>query len=567
MWTSIAPQARQNSSQPIQNKSARRPNRRELQLAADAASRFEALESRTLLSITFANLGYTDPFPAAGSLGQPAQTTLNIYTESFTDQTATTNTGMLNDHYWTGAGTGTITRALPTWLQGTAGLQQMSVEFWLKVNTGTNVGWGKLLELPGLNVFANFNWGPEPAGILMFNFMGDTATEPLQIVPQNLGVVADGQWHQYAATFDTKTAYFYMDGQLQSQNWVTNSITQIGPQNVNTLSTTTPTAITYTGFNLPSGGLDEVRISDVALTPAQVKRNFENYRPTPTTWYASPTGLSTNAGTRVSPLDLTTALTHATADNKIVLLAGTYDGSQFRVTTSGNSFLHNALITGDDYTAGTAGQAIIQTTGTTQGALISTGVQYVTLRNLTFATDQSAALAFSGAGRGNVVDGCRITSNAAGLTVTNSPGYTDPLPTYTGSSGQHFFEVPGVTLENSVVAPGVTGTAVSFVNSPVVVMRNNTIVGGTIGASFTTATTNVSLLDNIFEGQTSAGVYFSSDSLLDGVAGGDGSQMPSYAGDGNIYHPGTGGYVATVVNGLTTNNYTSLNDFAQFWYV
>ncbi|MEI8197263.1 MAG: FlgD immunoglobulin-like domain containing protein, partial [Phycisphaerae bacterium] len=359
-------------------------------------------------------------------------------------------------------------------------------------------------------------------------------------------------------------------GQLQTQNWVTNGITQIGPKSVGTLSTTTPTAITYTGLSLQSGGVDEVRISDVALTPAQVARNFENYRATQTTWFASPTGVSTNAGTRISPLDLTTALTHATADNKIVLLAGTYDGSQFRVTTSGNSPLHRVLITGDDFTAGTAGQAIIQTTGSTQGALISNSAQYITLRNLTFSTDQSAALAFSGAGYGNVIDGCRITSNAAGLTVTDSAGYTDSLlvnGNSVGSVGQHLFAVPGVTLQNSVVAPGTTGTAVSYVNSPVVALRNNTIVGGTIGASFTTATTNVSLLDNIFEAQTSAGLYFGSDSLSDGLVGTDGSRLPSYMGDGNIYHPVGSGFVATVVDGATTNNYSTLDSFAQFWYV
>ncbi|MEI8197824.1 MAG: FlgD immunoglobulin-like domain containing protein, partial [Phycisphaerae bacterium] len=353
---------------------------------------------------------------------------------------------------------------------------------------------------------------------------------------------------------------------MQSQYWMSNTITQIGPKSVGTLTSTTPTNISYTGFNLPSGGVDEVRVSDVALTPDQVKRNFENYRPTPTTWYAAPTGVSTNAGTRASPLDLATALTHATADNKIVLLAGTYDGSKFRVTTSGNGPLHNVLITGDDYAAGTAGQAIIQTTGSTQGALISNSAQYITLRNLTFATDQSTALAFSGTARGNEVDGCRITSNAAGLTVTNSPGFTDPIYTTLGSTGQHYFQVPGVTLQNSVVVPGATGMAVSYVNSPVVVLRSNTIVGGTIGASFTAATTDVSLLDNIFESQTSAGVYFGSDCVSEN-AGSDGSAMPSYAGDGNIYHPIGGGYVATVINGVTTNNYTNLNDFVQFWFV
>ncbi|MEI8197881.1 MAG: hypothetical protein WCI73_18455, partial [Phycisphaerae bacterium] len=124
----------------------------------------EALEPRTLLSVAFANLGYTDPFPAAGTLGQPTQSTPNIYTDSFADQFSSPTTGVRNDHYWNGWGS--ITRTLPTWLQGTAGLQQMSVEFWLKVNVGSNTGWGTIMALPGFSVTANWNWSSEPAGVL-----------------------------------------------------------------------------------------------------------------------------------------------------------------------------------------------------------------------------------------------------------------------------------------------------------------------------------------------------------------------------------------------------------------
>ena len=97
-------------------------------------ARLESLESRTLLSVSFANLGYTAPYPApTGQLGQPSQTG-NIFTDSFSDQTGTADTGVLADHYWNGQNT--ITRSLPTWLQGSAGVQQLSIEFWLKDRAG-----------------------------------------------------------------------------------------------------------------------------------------------------------------------------------------------------------------------------------------------------------------------------------------------------------------------------------------------------------------------------------------------------------------------------------------------
>ena len=298
-------------------------------------------ECRTLLSVSsFANLGYTAPFPPpTGQLGQPSQTG-NIFTDTFSDQTSTSDTGVLNDHYWTGQNT--ITRSLPTWLQGTAGVQQLSIEFWLKVAVGKNTGYGTFLTLPGFNAVLNSNWGATPAGIIELSFTGDQGLEPLQNVVQDLGAVPDGQWHQYVATFDTKTACFYMDGQLVSQNWVTNDIGQIGPINLTSGSpatASTPTAITYTAINsFNSGnGISDVRISNTVLTPAQVERNFENYRSFSNVWYASPTGVLTNAGTQSSPFDLATALTHATTDNEIVLLPGTYNGASSTSPRAGSA--------------------------------------------------------------------------------------------------------------------------------------------------------------------------------------------------------------------------------------
>ena len=479
MLTYLASRIRQKLQQTSPAKSGPRSNRQhDLQRAADAAARFEVLESRTLLSITFANLGYTDPFPAPTQLGQPSQDASSVlYSESFTDRTTTSNTGMLNDHFWNGQTA--FSRTLPVALQN--GLSQMSVEFWFRLPQNThptygNIGWGTALQMPGFTLGTNFNWGSAQSGVLTMKFSGQHGADPVQPAFENINVPDDGQWHQYAATFDTKTAYFYVDGQLVSQAWFGNTSDQIGPQVfVNDSTVTLPTAITYT---LPSpdytwgtvGGFDEVRVSNVALTPQQVKRNFENYHIYAHTYYVSPTGLSTNTGaTSASPLDLVTALSPAklVSDTKLILAAGTYNGAQFNVTTSGASPLHNILITGAEGT----GQAIIQTTGATAGAIVSTGVKYVTLRNLTFSTDQVPALRFSGTSYGNILDACRLTSNVDALSISNSAGYLNSKNVYERL-------VPGVQVQNSILAPGTTGVGINVTASPVISLRDNTIVGG-----------------------------------------------------------------------------------------
>ena len=237
-------------------------------------------------------------------------------------------------------------------------------------------------------------------------------------------------------------------------------------------------------------------------------------------------------------MDLATGLTHATANNKIVLLPGTYNGNLFQITHSGNSPLQDVLITGADGSS----QAVISVSGSTQGASVGSGVQYVTLRNLTFVGDLNPGLTFSGAGRGNIVDACRITSNVDALDVVNSSGYQDPIGIY----GGHFTMVPGVMLENSLLGPGAgyAGAQVHRFAGGHCSQRHvcrRPIRGPTLPA----ARLDVTLLDNIFTGQTGACVYFDSNSLME-VNGS--YSLVSYFGDGNIYNPAGGGYVATVID-------------------
>ena len=51
-----------------------------------------------------------------------------------------------------------------------------------------------------------------------------------------LGVVPDGQWHQYVATFDGQNCYVYEDGRVAAQNWISNTADSVGPANLATFS-------------------------------------------------------------------------------------------------------------------------------------------------------------------------------------------------------------------------------------------------------------------------------------------------------------------------------------------
>jgi len=535
--------SKQTYTQPSNSLRYKSAQRRAIQCAVVAL--IDVLEPRMLLASTFVDLTYTDPFPAAAQLGQPSQSAGSVlYSESFTDQTAGHGVLGTTDPLWNGGAT--VTRPLPAGMQN--GLGKMSVEFWIRVGPGTKIGGGPIISMPGFEVDGTSNFALTPAGVVGMRFFTTRSGEPVASPNAYSGIIADGQWHQYTAVYDGQKAYFYTDGQLTGQSWLTNTADKAGPLRFAGTSASRPTAITYS--RIGGVAVDEVRVSNVALTPWQVQRNYENARKYTKTWFVSPTGKAGNSGTRSAPIDLPTAMSRVGVKTKIVLLAGTYKGAQFKITGSGEGALNNSLITGDDGIA----QVIIQSNGNGAGATVSAGAKYVTLRNLTFRSDQQPGLQFSGAGIGNIVDGCRITSKVDALSVVNSSGFQDPL----SSDRFHYINVPGVTLQNSVLAPGSSSAGVRYDNSKVIVARNNTFTGGQYGAVFSNGSTNVLARNNIFTGQSGSGVYFAADSVMN-------SSIISYQGDGNIYNPASGGYVASVVDG-GTNNFSTVSDYAKFWY-
>jgi hypothetical protein len=488
-------------------------------------------------SVTFKNLSYTDPSPLTNTPGSYCQApTSVVFSESFASKPST---GGVVGTYWNGVTGAPLTYPAPPTLQ--AGVKALSIEFWMKIPSNASIGTGAILSAPGLVVAGSWQWAATLAGVIQFRFAAVNQGWFVQNNYQTIGAIHDNQWHQYVGTFDGHTSVTYIDGEKYYTVWTGNDIAQIGPLISETEPA--PTQISLGGGQNP---LDEVRLSTVVLSPAEVRRNFDNYRQYLATYYASPTGSVTQSGTSASPMTLATALTRIGPDIRIILTPGTYDGTAFTVSRSGTSPLHSALVTGDNGT----GQVVLSTTGAGAGPRVS-GARHLTLRNLTFRTDQQAALTVSNATAGLTLDACRFTGNQHGLLVTDSSGLVDPAPSWSPTTAQKYCYHPGVTLQNSVIS--VPGISVSFTNSAVSVLRNNTIAGGTVGARYDGTSHSLTLLNNLFTGQSNACVSFST-----------GSES-AFAGDGNLYHPAGTGVVAAFATATGTTCFVEINDYVRNW--
>ena len=104
---------------------------------------------------------------------------------------------------------------------------------------------------------------------------------------------------------------------------------------------------------------------------------------------------------------------------------------------------------------------------------------------------------------------------------------------------------------------------VRYTNSQVELPATTRLWAANTGLCLPAARLDVTLLDDIFSGQSGAGVYFNSDSLMEVRRQ---YSLVSYFGDGNIYNPASGGFVATVIDG-TTNNFSTLDAYAEYWYM
>lgn len=458
----------------------------------------------------FAPLSFQDPFPPAATPGLPAQPAGTVELSS------------------------TLAQALPFSVPASdlvrSGLTAITIEWAMKQKTAVPSGnpLGTLVEGPGFKIVGDWQYGTYGSIFPRFTAANNgifVSERPLA----RIGLKApDSQWHYYTVTYDLRRVTIYVDGELDSQVWLDNFADRMGPMwdasNVplgNVISIGAP--LSPGGFTWNGTPAKNLRISSVALTPAEVRRNFENQRVYAQTLFASPTGLAGNPGTEAQPLSLAAALAQAGPAKKITLLPGTYNGANFQVNTGGTNPLDHCLITGAEGSA----PAILQTSAAGATPTVQ-GAGHVVLRNLTFAIDGATILQVNSAPNLVTIDACRFAGPQDGLIATASP----------------------VLVQNCVFA--VNQTAVNLVNSTGSTIRNNTIIDGDVGVQYDGNSASARLMNNVFSGQGGAGVVF------------NGTSHKYFRGDGNVYAPANNAPMALLLNtGYPTS---ALSTYRKKWY-
>ncbi len=406
----------------------------------------------------------------------------------------------------------------------------ISVEFWMKQKRQDSQAIssnpdGVIVHGPGFFVTADFLFGGGPGSILA-NFSqvkngAFVANRPISIPLQT----SDEQWHQYVLTYDLRTVRSYRDGELIDQKWLDNNTDRLGP--VEDDSGIIRTSVIEVGgggvtsgrrFN--NGYLESVRVSNIALTPWQVRRNFENARAYLKTLYVASGAADGSPGSPTAPTSLRMALSQVASNTRIILQAGTYNGADFQITRGAGSKREHCLITGAD---GPSPAIILGGTPTLSSA------NHVVLRNLTFSSDSGDALSVSNA-TGVTLDGCRLSGTQKGVMASTSAR---------------------LSIQNCVV--NVSGIGLQLISSPDNLIRNNTVVNGTVGIQLESGSSSATLLNNLMSGQGTASLIVN-----------NGAQQ-WYRGNGNLYNPNNG--VAAILNGVSyTTAQVRDKSYAQAWY-
>lgn len=458
---------------------------------------------------SFSPIPFQDPFPPAVVPGLPSQpgTTVEL-SESLSLA---------------------LPYTVPASAKVQAGLTNVTIEWAMKQKTAVPSGnpSGTLVQGPGFKIIGDWQNGTYGTIFVKFDAAKDGVWVGQRTSSQIYLSAPDNQWHYYTVTFDRRTVTTFVDGELYSQVWLDNFADRIGPMAND--SNVPLGGVVAIGSNLTpdsyawnSTPAKSLRLSSVALTAAQVRRNFENYRNYQTILFASPIGQAGNPGTEAQPLSLAGALAQAGPARKIILLPGTYNGSDFQVTTGGASPLDHCLITGADG----ADAAILQTSGGSATPKIQ-GAGHVVLRNLTFASASTEALKISSAPKRVTVDACRFSCGEDGLIVNASP----------------------VLVQNSIFDVG--QIALNFIDSSGSITRNNTMVGGMVGVQYDNSS-SATLMNNLISAQGDTCVIFNSPS------------HQYFRGDGNVYQPLTASKMVRLlgVNYATTD----LNSYRTKWY-
>lgn len=439
-----------------------------------------------------------------GDFCQPVESV--IFHESFETVASTTQGVVGNGWYGKPGDKLPIVYALPSKLKTPP--TALSIEWWMRLDPGNKPPSGTLIHGPGWKV--SFAWNETQFGTLHVRFQQAKQGAWIGQVGSDLPLErADGQWHSFVATFDLHTTALYVDGEVVRRNWEGNNADQIGPM-ADGSNQPERTEIEIGGnragphadFSFHSVAIDELRVSTVALSAWQVRRNFENCR-SEKTIFAAPNGSDDAGGEQDKPLSLKAALSRAGPGVRIVLLAGKYNGADFEIAHGGASPLLEACI------CGLPGDAVALIESENEPGARITGGEFVTLRNLVFVGNEKAALSVDGAAH-VTIDACRFAGKGDGIVARNARRFK---------------------IQNSIVH--VSGTALAL-DAAECAVKNNTLVGGATGVALSGGSTAPTLLNNIFSGQSKTCLAMQIE------------HAKGFAGDGNIYDPGADGWAATI---------------------
>ena len=481
-------------------------------------------------SVRATDSDFRDPFPPASARGEAVQPNESIaFFESF-EKFGSTTPGVLGNA-WKAKGDDKlpVVYALPEQLKTPP--KALSIEWWMKRETNSKPPNGTLIHGPGFKI--SFLWNQTPNGSMHVKFQQALRGAWIGSVGPEIPLdKPDGQWHAYTTVFDLRAVAVYVDGEIYSREWQGNNADQIGPMCDGT-NEPDKTSIELGGnspgrwpdFGLPNLPVDEIRISTVALDAWQVRRNFENYRDTAVV-FATP-GAEANPsadGTKEHPLSLPAALANESA-HTIALLPGTYKASEFQIKHGGPSPLERLLVTR------VSGPVTI-VADDKNGAAI-TGEGYAAVRGLTFQAAGAGVTAlsiqkFQGAAQ---LECCRVESAGDGIAIQDSPG---------------------TRIENCVLSIKGTGVGIAVNSSKDVALINDTLVGGSAGASFGKSSTGAVVLNTIFSGQTRACLTI------------DEASLHALRGDGNVYAPSENAALARL--GAKTYSVAELDAFRQRLY-
>lgn len=308
---------------------------------------------------------------------------------------------------------------------GVFGTANRTFEAWINVTPGATSNMA-ILDY-GLNAVGSRNtFLVNPNNQLAFISGGTNAN-----ISSSTNAVPTGQWVHVAFVLDNGTGYLFVSGSL------------VGFGNLSTVNTPSVNANMTIGQRVGGGsipfegGIDEVRIWDVARTPTEIQANMSTeYCSIPaslTAYYKFNQGTANGTNTGLTTLN----------DNSGNGNNGTLSG--FSLSGTSSNWITGAMLTVAPLTGG------IDT--------VSSCVPYVSLGNQTLNASgvyQDTAVVASGCDSIYTLDFTALSATASSLTATACDAYTAPSGQVITSSGTHFDTLANTAGCDSIITLNLT---------------------------------------------------------------------------------------------------------------